>query len=181
MYKKISVAITMTLVLAALLTVSWSALQRSQAQANGNLESTILPIHNAARGDVNVPALSWSASLAADAQSCAQDLASRGYGPQDILPHCSTGENLAWGTPGFFSARDGAQMWADEKSNWQARGSHPLAPADFQPGRPMIGHYTQMVWKNTSEVGCAMAGSDRITILVCRYSPSGNYLGQTPY
>lgn len=157
--------------MAALLTVSWSALQRSQAQTNGNLEGTILSIHNAERAAVGVPQLSWSGSLAADAQSCAQDLASRGYGPRDILPHCSTGENLAWGTPGFFSARDGAQGWADEKSNWQARGSHPLAQADFQPGRPMIGHYTQMVWKNTREVGCAMANSDRLASLVkCNFA-----------
>ncbi|MDQ6865031.1 MAG: hypothetical protein M3044_14550 [Thermoproteota archaeon] len=38
-----------------------------------------------------------------------------------------------------------------------------------------------MVWKNTREVGCAMANSDRLAILVCRYSPPGNIRGQTPF
>jgi len=41
----------------------------------------------------------------------------------------------------------------------------------------VFGHYTQMVWKNTKEVGCGFAGSS----LVCRYSPPGNYFGQKPY
>ena len=173
----------MTLVMAALLTVSWSALQRSQAQTNANLEGTILKIHNAERAapSVGVAPLTWSNSLAADAQSCAQDLVSRGYGPRDILPHCSTGENLAWGTPGFFSAQMGAQGWADEKSTYQARGNHPLTPSDFEKGKPMIGHYTQMVWKKTNEVGCATADSNTLSLLVCRYSPGGNYYGETPY
>src|SRR5581483_7499224 len=115
MYKKVSVAIAMTLVMATLLTVSWSALQRSQAQTNGNLEGAILAIHNAERAAVGNSPLQWSNSLAADAQSCAQQLVSAGYGAGDILPHCSTGENLAWGTPGYFTAQQGAQRWANEK------------------------------------------------------------------
>ena len=104
MYKKVSVTITTTLVIAAILTVSWSALQRSHAQTNGNLADTILQIHNSERAAVNVPALVWSASLAADAQSYAEHLNSLGYSCcTALLPHSmgtGQGENLAWGTPG---------------------------------------------------------------------------------
>lgn len=42
-----------------------------------------------------------------------------------------------------------------------------------------VGHYMQLVWKNTTSVGCAgIAGSDGNYRLVCRYSPPGNVTGQ---
>ncbi|MDO9190699.1 MAG: CAP domain-containing protein [Sulfurimicrobium sp.] len=46
----------------------------------------------------------------------------------------------------------------------------------------MCGHYTQLVWKKTTAVGCGMAvcGS-RDQIWVCQYSPAGNWAGQKPY
>ena len=49
------------------------------------------------------------------------------------------------------------------------------------------GHFTQIVWKNTKEVGCATVkcdslansgGSVRPYFTVCNYSPPGNYGGQ---
>ena len=47
------------------------------------------------------------------------------------------------------------------------------------------GHYTQMVWQNTREIGCGTAppgaGGLPYSILVCRYDTSGNYPGQLPY
>lgn len=187
MYKKVSVTITTTLVITAMLTVSWLALQRSQAQTNGNFDN-ILQIHNNERAAVNVPPLSWSDSLAADAKSYAQYLTTLGLSTRDRVPHCGTGghpscggqgENLSWGwPPGSYSPANGVQRWAAEKSNYHGG---PLSEADFAPGVPMIGHYTQMVWKNTSQVGCGTASSNTMAFLVCRYSPSGNYLGQSPY
>ena len=179
MYKKVSVTITTTLVIAAILTVSWSALQRSHAQTNGNLADTILKIHNNERAAVNVSPIAWSASLAADAQSYAEHLNSLGYSCcTTLLPHSrgtGQGENLAWGTPGYSPAA-GAQSWADEKRNY-----HGEPIKQWNPGDPVTGHYTQMVWRSTTQVGCGTSSSDRMDILVCRYSPSGNYLGETPY
>lgn len=43
------------------------------------------------------------------------------------------------------------------------------------------GHYTAMVWQNTREIGCGFAGTASIDILVCRYNPAGNIIGQMPY
>ena len=43
------------------------------------------------------------------------------------------------------------------------------------------GHYTQVVWRNTREVGCAVARNGSDDFLVCRYWPSGNWMGQVPF
>ena len=46
----------------------------------------------------------------------------------------------------------------------------------------IFGHYTQVVWKNSKEVGCAMAVcSDKSQVWVCNYSPPGNISGQKPH
>jgi len=43
-----------------------------------------------------------------------------------------------------------------------------------------VGHYTQVIWKNTTEVGCGVARSNQGEIWVCNYNPPGNYQGQNP-
>jgi hypothetical protein len=48
------------------------------------------------------------------------------------------------------------------------------------------GHYTQIVWDGTTDIGCGYAigdvnGTGYGILIVCRYGPSGNYRGQTPY
>jgi hypothetical protein len=44
-----------------------------------------------------------------------------------------------------------------------------------------VGHYTQLVWRATTQVGCASASSEREDILVCRYAEAGNYRGERPF
>lgn len=181
MNNKISVVITMILITTtAIFTVPSTVLQLSHAQ-NNDLQSTVLNIHNRERNQVGTSPLTWSDSLANDAQRYAQYLTTLGLGPRDVLPHATgtgQGENLSWGTPGFYRVDQGVQQWADEKSNYKGT---PISREDFLPGVPMIGHYTQMVWKDTTQVGCGTASSSTLEVLVCRYSPPGNYIGQLPY
>ena len=53
----------------------------------------------------------------------------------------------------------------------------------------ICGHYTQMVWRDTRGVGCAVRhcekgapfGSGPWTLVVCNYEPPGNVVGRKPY
>jgi len=68
------------------------------------------------------------------------------------------------------------ESWVAEKSNYHG-GLY-----NRQPGDPVIGHYLQIVWRNTTEIGCGMAtGSNGNDYLVCRLLPMGNFVGQSPY
>ena len=168
----------------AILAVSLTVLQVSYAQLSSADQDTLLNLHNSERGQVGVPFISWSNSLAEDAQGWANHVASLGLAENQLVPHAtweernSHGENLAWGATGEFPISVLAQGWADEKAIYDG---HPISEADFLPGSPMIGHYTQMVWKDTTEIGCALASDAIQDYLVCRYNPSGNFYGQTPY
>ena len=201
MYSKLSIVISVILVTAAILTVQSSMLQPSYAALDANSQTAIRDLHNRERTAVNVnppiPQVTWSESLARDAQNWADYLTQlnlRPYrGPQDpgdLAPHSdwrtngNQGENLAWGTKGAFTPAVLAQGWADEKSNCfpgcviPADGS--LQQSQTPPYR-VFGHYTQMVWRDTTQIGCGFASDANQDYLVCRYSPSGNYPGRAAY
>lgn len=188
MHKKVSMTLIMALAIGAILIVPWAALQRSYAQSD--LANTILKIHNDERTTVGSPVLKWSNSLAADAKSWADHLASlptkpttdpgwnQCCGGAPDLVHGSTGENLWAGGANYFSTADMVQSWVSEKKNWNG-GTFPGGCASWK----VCGHYTHMVWRTTSDVGCATAigNQGKFEFLVCRYSPPGNYNGQNPY
>lgn len=58
----------------------------------------------------------------------------------------------------------------------------------FHPGRfPQVsrtgnwydvGHYGQLIWPSTQKPGCALAEETRQEVLVRRYWPAGNIIGQ---
>ena len=55
-------------------------------------------------------------------------------------------------------------------------------PANSTTGRwEDVGHYTQLMWRDTRQVGCALATGAREDVLVCRYSAAGNYVGERPF
>jgi uncharacterized protein YkwD len=135
--------------------------------------NSILAVHNSERAAVGVPPLVWSDSLAARAQAWAEHLATI---PEMV--HSGPGENIA----GFFTdptePRGGTSLWVAEKQNWQGG---VLTEQNWYP----TGHYTQMVWSSTTEIGCGAAppgaGGPAWSTLVCQYNPPGNYIGQAPY
>lgn len=146
----------------------------SQAKA---VEQEILAAHNKYRQDVGVPDLTWSPTLAAHAQAWANQLASTGKFDHSTDPH-GEGENLAKGTVRADRAAELVGLWGGEKQYFQP-GTFPDVSTT---GNWMdVGHYTQLVWRDTTQVGCGVAMGGGSTVLVCRYSPPGNYEGEPVY
>jgi hypothetical protein len=68
-------------------------------------------------------------------------------------------------------------FWINEKANYV-----PGTPMEQDGGAPnYYWHYTQLVWRTTTEIGCGMATNSVNDFLVCRFVPMGNIFGQAPY
>lgn len=141
-----------------------------------SIADEILNAHNQYRAEVGVPPLTWSDTLASHAQEWADYLASLGS-----LQHSQDtgeGENLWMGASGNFSYAQMIESFGNEKQYFIG-GVFPDVSSTGQ--WQDVGHYTQVVWKDTTEVGCAIASANGNDFLVCRYSPPGNFLGQPAF
>jgi len=140
--------------------------------------------HNRIRTKLGLPDLRWSGRLAKIAGKRAVYLAENN---DCEMRHTRSeyGENLFWASPVKWSdgrretqkitAKHVAEAWAAEAADYDYSTNSCRSGA-------MCGHYTQMVWKETRELGCAMAVCpDEAQIWVCVYYPPGNYVGQRPY
>ncbi len=145
-----------------------------------------LEAHNRVRAKHGLQPLKWSDKLAAYSQEWANHLGASGSCKMVHRPGTPPyGENLYWASPlswstGETSVQDVSiqevvKTWADEEK-W-----YDYATNRCQPGK-QCGHYTQIVWQKTSEVGCALkVCADKSQSWVCSYNPAGNYVGQRPY
>lgn len=136
----------------------------------------LLDAHNQYREEVGIATLEWSATIAASAQEWADYLAST-----DSFSHSSVdyGENIWKGSAGFYSLADMVNSWGEEKQYFIPDSAFPELSTTGDWGD--VGHYTQIVWANTTEVGCGLATGSGWDVLVCQYNPPGNYSGQQPF
>jgi uncharacterized protein YkwD len=134
-------------------------------------EKAALDKHNQARSIDGCAPLEWDDSLAASAQSWAQQLTQIGH-----LQHSQGGQNLYWSSAaGGSPLADGSQAWINEKSLYHGES---IPNGNFEA----YGHYTQCVWKSTKKVGIAMAKDSKGGVyVVAHYSPAGNMVGQGPF
>ncbi len=139
--------------------------------------------HNQWRRQVRAPDLRWSADLAAHAEAWAATLAARGCslhtsGAEDL------GENLSYYSASGPSASRllAAVTPASVVGDWTSEASNYSYQRNACARGKRCGHYTQVVWSRTREVGCGMAACSRgEEIWVCNYRPAGNVRGQRPY
>ncbi|XWV25063.1 putative peptidase inhibitor 15-like isoform X2 [Tupanvirus deep ocean] len=82
-----------------------------------------------------------------------------------------------------YNPTDAVNSWGNEKLNYNY-DTNSCAPGE------VCGHYTQVVWADSNKVGCAVQDCPSIsgipwsnggTMVVCQYSPPGNWIGQKPY
>ena len=141
----------------------------------------LMESHQAERAAVGVPPLRWSEALAADAARWGRQLARSGSFEHEVevTDDLDTpGENLWMGTAGAWSPGEMVQSWAGEKRAFH-NGSFPNVSRSGNWDD--VGHYTQMVWRNTGEVGCALISDGSMDYLVCRYARTGNIDGERVY
>ena len=130
----------------------------------------MLAEHNAVRTRHGLPPLVWSEKLAAFAGAWANHLLAAGA--FEHRKGNSYGENLYTITGGSSSSAQVVRAWADESRDYNIRTNTCSG---------MCGHYTQIVWKTTQRVGCAVAAARGREVWVCNYDPPGNWVGERPY
>lgn len=138
----------------------------------------LLAAHNAERARVGTPPLLWDDALAAEARVWAQQLVDTGQWGHDPAMH-GHGENLWTGWGGrIWTPEEMVGEWTVEKRDY-VRGVFPNVSrtGDWTA----VGHYTQMVWRGTTHVGCAIASRGDRSVLNCRYAPPGNIDGRRAY
>lgn len=140
----------------------------------------MLDAHNRVRANATpaptppLPPLTWSSAAAAVATSWANNCqwmhnTGAGYG-----------ENLAASSGSGDSPARVVNDWASEAADYDYASNSCSG---------VCGHYTQLVWRATTSVGCATVtcntgspfGSGSWTFTVCDYAPPGNWVGQRPY
>ncbi|CAL4101369.1 unnamed protein product [Meganyctiphanes norvegica] len=132
--------------------------------------------------------LTWNAQLAEVAQAWAEQC-TQGHDSYDNRKICepdyTVGQNIyfAWGHSPTQQLKESIDAWYGEVKDMPKSTVNSFTSAGA-PG--VIGHYTQVVWAVTYEVGCgaihyANNGYPESKIYVCNYGPAGNFLNQPVY
>ncbi|XP_066569301.1 GLI pathogenesis-related 2 isoform X2 [Amia ocellicauda] len=134
-----------------------------------SFEKEFLDTHNTYRKKHGAPPLTLSRSLCQSAQSWADHLLSI-----KTMQHSDTenGENLyyAWSSsPKNLTGKEAVDNWYSEIKDYNF----------CNPGfGGNTGHFTQVVWKSSKEVGVGLATDGATTYVVGQYSPAGNISNQ---
>jgi pathogenesis-related protein 1 len=142
--------------------------------------------HNQVRAAVQtatpLPPMQWDPDLAAYAAQWAAMCKDGGDSVNGLIDHNPNRTNVAgysiigeniFGAGGTASAKDAVDTWASEKANF----TYPTGCSGI------CGHYTQIVWRTSVNVGCALhvcPGLAYGNTVVCDYGPAGNS-GGAPY
>ncbi|WP_225206806.1 CAP family protein [Novosphingobium huizhouense] len=136
----------------------------------------MLDAHNGERLRLGLRPLAWSETLASAAREWAEQLARiDDLEHSDNSDRSNMGENLWMGTKGDFTPEEMVDGFIDERKDFTP-GTFPdvSRTGDWAD----VGHYTQLIWPDTKQVGCGIAQNRQSEVLVCRYYPAGNVDGE---
>jgi len=132
--------------------------------------------------------MTWNADLATLAQkradanlnaSIQSGLLTESHGDLTLPNGSRVGQNLAieTGSSPAVAAANAVNGWYNEKALWDASSGKAFLKS--------AGHYTQLMWKGSTQVGCAlstgMLNSLPLVAVACNYSPPGNVTGEANF
>lgn len=172
----VAVAVTM-----CLMTISSSVpgAATPTSSPSAQVAGEFVEAHNQARAAVGVGPLQWSETLA--------NATGRVVRYQRIKTRCQFAEleGNKYGANQFLGGGAPASTWTPRVvvDGWvENKKYYNYANNSCLPDK-MCGTYTQVVWRNSTELGCAQATclKEMTTLVVCFYNPPGNYVGERPY
>lgn len=148
------------------------------AISSASVKTESLDAHNKYRADVGLANLVWSSSLAESAQAWA-DIVAQTEVISPSMGRENVGESIAYGSSRSNTVTDFVNAWGEEKEDFIVDEIYPACSVtgDIED----VKHYTQMVWEETTSVGCAVGTNAGKMYYVCHYSPAGNINGQPAY
>ncbi|KAJ3318073.1 hypothetical protein HDV06_000849 [Boothiomyces sp. JEL0866] len=132
----------------------------------GSDDQSCLNMHNYLRSLLGVAPLTWNSDLASQATNWSKTCAS-----QDVLHHSDLayGENVGMTNGETYTCASGVLRWFEEYKSYAAG-----VPSNSE-GYHVWGHFTQVAFPSTQQVGCGMAtAASGAQYLTCEYSPAGN-------
>lgn len=150
-------------------------------RSDAMLRQVVMDVHNRERQSLGVPALAWDDRLAADAAGYARQMV---HTNQSRHSHGGErdeeiGENLWMGTHRAYGYTAMLDAFMDERRAFVFKARFP--DVSTTGNWEDVGHYTQMIWRGTRRVGCALGEGAQYDYLVCRYYPAGNVYGMSPF
>ncbi|KAJ5147368.1 hypothetical protein N7526_000720 [Penicillium atrosanguineum] len=145
-------------------TLATSTSAAATATAANAYQQAVLYNHNIHRSNHSAPSVDWSADLETSARALAAKCV---YEHDTSIDGGGYGQNIGYGVE---SSQVGVML-----TN--------LIMTDFEKW----GHFSQIIWKGTTHVGCATVvcdglgnvdSSSSLPFTVCNYSPAGNYAGE---
>lgn len=164
---------TAFLLLVLLFITIQSIAQKGLIKLTPDLKQEFITAHNKWRSDVGTPELKWSVELENFAANWAITNGKKGC-KMVHRKNNEYGENLYWSKGTAFSPKDAVDSWGSEIEDFKK--NKPFSMAQMKAG-----HYTQVVWRTTTEVGCAAFQCNSEILVVCNYNPAGNFIGVHPY
>lgn len=156
--------------------------ENTGSRANTINIQQVLDAHNVYRKELGLPLLKWSDELADYAQKWVNELSRNRNCEMLHRPYDEGnpwyqlyGENIFSGGSGY-TAVDAVESWGSEKKYFDKDSR--TCKGDWST----CGHYTQIIWKQTRKVGCAVVTcTNGDIIIVCNYDPAGNVIGEKAY